>query len=174
MSTFSESATTALALIVSFDTGLWTVVGRSLAVSATACAIACGIGLVAGAWLGVARFPGRDAVLTVLNTLLALPSVVVGLLVYLLLSRAGPLGFPGLAVQLQGDGAWPRWCWWLPVVTALTRQVVADAGAPAWRAAASLGAGRVLRGLLLAWDERFALLTVLLASSAAPFPRSAR
>ena len=56
MSTFSESATTALALIVSFDTGLWTVVGRSLAVSATACAIACGIGLVAGAWLAVARF----------------------------------------------------------------------------------------------------------------------
>jgi tungstate transport system permease protein len=55
MSTFSESATTALALIVSFDTGLWTVVGRSLAVSATACAIACGIGLVAGAWLAVAR-----------------------------------------------------------------------------------------------------------------------
>ncbi|NTV86566.1 MAG: ABC transporter permease, partial [Burkholderiaceae bacterium] len=95
MSTFSESASTALSLITSFDAGLWTIVGRSLAVSATACAIACGLGLMLGAWLAVARFAGRDAVLTVLNTLLALPSVVVGLLVYLLLSRTGPLGFLG-------------------------------------------------------------------------------
>ena len=95
MSTFSDSASTALTLIASFDAGRWSIVGRSLAVSAMACVIACGFGLVAGAWLGVARFAGRDAVLTALNTLLALPSVVVGLLVYLLLSRTGPLGFLG-------------------------------------------------------------------------------
>ena len=92
MSTLTESATTALQLTFSADPALWTIVGRSLSVSATACLLACGAGLVLGAWLGVARFAGRGAVLAVLNTLLAVPSVVVGLVVYLLLSRSGPLG----------------------------------------------------------------------------------
>ncbi|MBK6926431.1 MAG: ABC transporter permease [Comamonadaceae bacterium] len=163
MSTFSESATTALALIVSFDTGLWTVVGRSLAVSATACAIACGIGLVAGAWLAVARFAGRDAVLTVLNTLLALPSVVVGLLVYLLLSRTGPLGFLGWMFSFKAM-VLAQVVLVVPVVTALTRQAVEDAERSHGEQLRSLGAGTGLRGLLLAWDERYALLTVLIAS----------
>ena len=163
MSTFSESATTALALILSFDTGLWTVVGRSLAVSATACAIACGLGLVAGAWLAVARFAGRDAVLTVLNTLLALPSVVVGLLVYLLLSRTGPLGFLGWMFSFKAM-VLAQVVLVLPVVTALTRQVVEDAEKSHGEQLRSLGARAGLRGLLLAWDERYALLTVLIAS----------
>ena len=92
MSTVTESANTALQLTFSADPALWTIVGRSLSVSATACLLACGAGLVLGAWLGVARFAGRGAVLAVLNTLLAVPSVVVGLVVYLLLSRSGPLG----------------------------------------------------------------------------------
>ena len=155
MSTFSESATTALALIVSFDTGLWTVVGRSLAVSATACAIACGIGLVAGA--------GRDAVLTVLNTLLALPSVVVGLLVYLMLSRTGPLGFLGWMFSFKAM-VLAQVVLVVPVVTALTRQAVEDAERSHGEQLRSLGAHTALRGLLLAWDERYALLTVLIAS----------
>jgi tungstate transport system permease protein len=163
MSTFSESATTALALIVSFDTGLWTVVGRSLAVSATACAIACGIGLVAGAWLAVARFAGRDAVLTLLNTLLALPSVVVGLLVYLLLSRTGPLGFLGWMFSFKAM-VLAQVVLVVPVVTALTRQTVEDAERSHGEQLRSLGAHPPLRGLLLAWDERYALLTVLIAS----------
>ena len=92
MSTLTESATTALELTLSSDPVLSTIVGRSLSVSATACVMACGVGLVLGAWLGVARFAGRGAVLAVLNTLLAVPSVVVGLVVYLVLSRSGPLG----------------------------------------------------------------------------------
>jgi tungstate transport system permease protein len=163
MSTFSESATTALALIVSFDTGLWTVVGRSLAVSATACAFACGLGLVAGAWLAVARFAGRDAVLTVLNTLLALPSVVVGLLVYLLLSRTGPLGFLGWMFSFKAMVV-AQVVLVVPVVTALTRQVVEDAEKSHGEQLRSLGARTAVRGLLLAWDERYALLTVLIAS----------
>src|SRR3989344_148897 len=95
MSTLTESASTALQLTLSSDPVLWTIVGRSLSVSATACLIACGVGLVLGAWLGVARFAGRGAVLAVLNTLLAVPSVVVGLVVYLVLSRSGPLGSLG-------------------------------------------------------------------------------
>ena len=163
MSTFSESATTALALIVSFDKGLWTVVGRSLAVSATACAIACGIGLVAGAWLAVARFAGRDAVLTLLNTLLALPSVVVGLLVYLMLSRTGPLGFLGWMFSFKAM-VLAQVVLVVPVVTALTRQAVEDAERSHGEQLRSLGAHTALRGLLLAWDERYALLTVLIAS----------
>ena len=101
MTTLSESAALALELIAGRDATLLSIVSRSLAVSATACLLACGAGLVLGAWLGVARFAGRGAVLTVLNTLLAIPSVVVGLVVYLLLSRSGPLGFLGWLFSFQ-------------------------------------------------------------------------
>ena len=163
MSTLSDSASTALALIASFDPGLWTVVGRSLAVSGTACLIGCGFGLALGAWLGVTRFTGRDGVLTVLNTLLALPSVVVGLLVYLLLSRSGPLGFLGWLFSFKAM-VLAQVVLVVPVVTALTRQTVEDADRSHGEQLRSLGAGTGLRGLLLAWDERYALLTVLIAS----------
>ena len=163
MNTFSESAITALALITSLDPGLWTIVGRSLAVSGSACALACGIGLVLGAWLGVARFAGRDAVLTVLNTLLALPSVVVGLLVYLLLSRSGPLGSWGWMFSFKAMVV-AQVVLVLPVMTALTRQIVEDAERAHGEQLRSLGARPLLRSLLLAGDERYALLTVLMAS----------
>ena len=79
MNTFSDSVATALQLLVSFDPQLWVIVSRSLAVSATACAIGYVLGVLLGAGLAVSRFRGRGAVLLVLNTLLALPSVVVGL-----------------------------------------------------------------------------------------------
>ena len=163
MSTFTESAATALQLIVSFDPGLLAVVGRSLAVSATACALACGVGLGLGAWLGVARFSGRAVVLAVLNTLLAAPSVVVGLVVYLLLSRSGPLGFLGWLFSFKAMVI-AQACLVLPVVTALTRQAVEDVERTHGEQLRSLGAGPLLRSLLLAWDERYALLTVLIAS----------
>ena len=163
MSTFSESAATALQLIFSFDPVLLAIVGRSLAVSATACALACGIGLVLGAWLGVVRFAGRDAVLTLLNTMLAVPSVVVGLVVYLLLSRSGPLGHLGWLFSFKAM-VLAQALLVLPVVTALTRQAVEDAESGHGEQLRSLGAGALLRSLLLAWDERYALLTVLIAS----------
>lgn len=163
MSTFSESAATALQLIASLDPALLTIVGRSLAVSASACAMACALGLVLGAWLGVARFAGRDAVLTGLNTLLAVPSVVVGLLVYLLLSRSGPLGYLGWLFNFQAM-VLAQAILVLPVATALTRQVIEDAERQHGEQLRSLGAGTGLRGLLLAWDERYALLTMLMAS----------
>lgn len=163
MNTFSESAATALNLIAGADAQLLSIVGRSLAVSATACAIACGFGVVLGAWLGVARFAGRGALLTVLNTALALPSVVVGLVVYLLLSRSGPLGFLGWLFSFQAMVI-AQALLVLPVVTALTRQAVEDADRSAGEQLSSLGAGPLLRSLLVAWDERYALLTVLIAS----------
>lgn len=163
MTTLTESASTALQLITSLDSGLLTIVGRSLSVSATACFLACGVGLMIGAWLGVARFAGRGAVLTVLNTLLAVPSVVVGLVVYLLLSRSGPLGFLGWLFSFKAM-VLAQTLLVLPVVTALTRQTVEDANDLHGEQLRSLGARVLMRSLLLAWDERYALLTVVIAS----------
>ncbi|MBK8072092.1 MAG: ABC transporter permease [Ramlibacter sp.] len=162
MNTFADSALTALALIAAADPVLLSIVARSLSVSASACALACAGGLLLGAWLAVARFPGRGAVLTLLNTLLALPSVVVGLVIYLLLSRSGPLGFLGWLFTFKAM-VLAQAVLVLPVVTALTRQAVEDAETAHGEQLRSLGAGTALRGLLLAWDERFALLTVLIA-----------
>ncbi len=163
MNTFSDSVTTALQLVLSGDPGLWTVVSRSLAVSAMACLLACSLGLVFGAWLAVSRFPGRGAVLTLLNTFLAVPSVVVGLVIYLLLSRSGPLGFLGWLFSFQAM-VLAQACLVLPLVTALTRQVVEDADRSHGEQLTSMGARPVLRSLLLAWDDRYALITVLLTA----------
>ena len=162
MSTFSDSAATALHLIVGADPTLLSIVSRSLAVSAMACLLACGAGLLLGAWLGVSRFAGRGALLTVLNTSLALPSVVVGLVVYLLLSRSGPLGFLGWLFSFKAMVI-AQAILVLPVATALTRQVVEDVDSANGEQLRSLGAGPLLRSLLLAWDERYALLTVVIA-----------
>ena len=163
MTTLASSASSALQLVLSLDTTLLSIVGRSLALSATACALACAIGLVAGAWLGVARFAGRGAVLALLNTFLALPSVVVGLVVYLLLSRSGPLGFLGWLFSFKAM-VLAQTVLVLPVVTALTRQAVEEADAAHGEQLRSLGAGPLLRSLLLAWDERYTLLTVMMTA----------
>jgi tungstate transport system permease protein len=162
MNTFTDSAATALALLAGLDSTLLAIVGRSLAVSGAACALACGVGLPLGAWLGVTRFTGRGPLLTLLNTLLALPSVVVGLLVYLLLSRSGPLGFLGLLFSFQAM-VLAQTVLVLPVAAALTRRAVEDADRSHGEQLASLGARPLLRSLLLAWDERYALLTILIA-----------
>ena len=163
MNTFSDSVGTAFSLIATFDPLLASIVFRSLAVSACACAIACSAGLLLGAWLGVVRFRGRGIVLTVLNTLLALPSVVVGLVVYLLLSRSGPLGFLGWLFSFQAM-VLAQAVLVLPVVTALVRQTIEDADRLHGEQFQSLGAGKGMRSLLLLWDERYALLTVLIAA----------
>jgi tungstate transport system permease protein len=162
MNTFQESLAQALQLVAGADAGLFAIVGRSLAVSSLACLIACTLGLFCGAWLAVARFPGRGWAVVVLNTLLAVPSVVVGLLVYLLLSRSGPLGALGWLFSFRAM-VLAQVLLVLPVCTALTRQVVEDAEAANGEQLRSLGAGGALRSLLLAFDERYALLTVLLA-----------
>ena len=162
MNTFSDSAVTALHLITSLDPGLWTIAGRSLGVSATACFLGCFAGIALGAFLGVSKFAGRSALLTVLNTFLALPSVVVGLVIYLLLSRTGPLGFLGWLFSFKAM-VLAQFILVVPVAAALSRQVVEDvemAHGEQWR---SLGAGKVLRSILLAWNERFALLTIVVA-----------
>ena len=162
MSSFSQSALTALHLLVSAEPALWSIVARSLAVSGLACLLACALGLLLGAWIGVARFQGRAAVLALVNTLLAVPSVVVGLLVYLLLSRSGPLGYLGWLFSFKAM-VLAQAVLVLPVVIALVCQQVEDAETAHGEQLRSMGAGSGLRSLLLAWDERFALLTVALA-----------
>ena len=163
MNSFSDSAVTAFFLITSLDPVLAGIVARSLAVSALASAIACSAGLLLGGWLAVARFRGRGGVLALLNTALALPSVVVGLVVYLLLSRSGPLGFLGWLFSFKAM-VLAQSVLVLPVVTALVRQTIEDADRSHGEQLQSLGASRFMRSLLLLWDERYALLTVLIAA----------
>ena len=163
MTSFTESASTALQLIFSLDPHLMAIVARSLWVSVWAAGLACCVGLLLGAALGVGRFAGRGALLALLNTFLAVPSVVVGLVVYLLLSRTGPLGFLGWLFSFKAM-VLAQALLVLPVVMALTRQVVEDAEGLHGEQLQSLGAGTLFRSLLLAWDERYALLTVFIAA----------
>ena len=162
MNAFSDSLRAAAGLVAAADGGLVDIVARSLAVSGLACAIGCGLGLALGAWLGVARFRGRGGALTVLNTLLALPSVVVGLIFYLLLSRSGPLGALGWLFSIKAMVI-AQSVLVLPVASALTRQVVEDVDRVHGEQLRSLGAAWPLRAALIAWDERYALLTVAIA-----------
>jgi tungstate transport system permease protein len=159
MQYFLDSFAIALGLIGRQDAVLWSVVARSLWVSAWACSIALALGLGLGAWLGVARFRGRGACLVVLNALLALPSVVVGLVVYLLLSRSGPLGSLGWLFSVKAM-VLAQFVLVLPVVLALTRQVVEDAQRRHGEQLESIGLGAGWRAVVLLWDERQTMLTV--------------
>ncbi|HEV7914936.1 MAG TPA: ABC transporter permease [Albitalea sp.] len=163
MNPFLDSAAQAAKMVADGDPQLLHIVGLSLAVSASACVIATTLGLLAGAALAVWRFPGRGALLVVLNTLLALPSVVVGLVVYLLLSRAGPLGSWGIlftpAAMVIAQSLLVT-----PIVAALVRQTIEDAMRDHGEQLRSLGAGRLACALIIAWDERLALLTLALVA----------
>jgi len=152
----------ALGLIASLDANLFAIIGLSLKVSFTAVALAAAIGLPLGAAVAVFRFPGRGAVAAFLNALMGLPPVVVGLLVYLMLSRAGPLGVLGLLFTPTAMIV-AQCLLVVPIVAALTRQAVEDL----WREYAeqlrSLGAGPGRAWRTLLWDARFTLATVVLA-----------
>jgi ABC-type tungstate transport system substrate-binding protein len=155
------SFATALDLVTHADPALVRTVALSFAVSGSACLAAAALGLPAGAWLAAARFPGQRAVLLVLDTLLALPSVVVGLAIYLLLSRSGPLGSWGLLFTPPAMVI-AQTCLALPIVAALSRQVVADALREGGDPLRSMGAGPMLSALLMLLHERWAVATLLL------------
>jgi tungstate transport system permease protein len=159
MNPFLDSAATAVRLVAERDPQLLHIVGLSLSVSGIACVVATALGLLAGALVAVWRFPGRSGVLVVLNTLLALPSVVVGLMVYLLLSRAGPLGAWGIlftpAAMVIAQSLLVT-----PIVAALARQTIEDAMRDHGEQLRSLGATRLECALIIAWDERLALTTL--------------
>ncbi len=161
MSALGESFATALRLIVHADPELVRTVALSLAVSGSACVCAAAIGLAAGAWLAVARFPGQHAVLLALDTLLALPSVVVGLVVYLLLSRSGPLGSWGILFTPTAMVI-AQTMLVLPIIAALARQVVADALRDGGDQLRSMGASPFVCALLMLVHERWAVATLML------------
>jgi len=158
----SEALSTALALLIGLDSKLVEIVLLSLRVSLSAVAIAALLGLPLGAAIAVARFPGRQTVIVVLNALMGLPPVVVGLLVYLLLSRAGPLGALGILFTPSAM-VFAQSILILPIVAALSRQAIEDAWREYEEQLRSLGAGRMDAALTLLWDTRFSLLTTILA-----------
>ena len=163
MNTFAESLSVALGLITHADAALWQIVTLSLRVSASACALGAAFGLLLGAWLAVARFSGHALVVGTLNTLLALPSVVVGLLVYLLLSRSGPLGSWGILFTPTAMVI-AQSMLVVPLIAALARQLVVDALREGGDELQAMGAGPLLTALLLLAHARLAVLTVLLTA----------
>lgn len=162
MNGFADSLGAAFALIATGDAALGEIVGLSLKVSLTAVLLACVMGLPVGAAVGAFRFPGRAALAVALNALMGLPPVVVGLIVYLMLSASGPLGPLGL-LYTPTAMIIAQTILVAPIVAALTRQVVEDLSVEYAEQFASLGVGAFDRLGALLWDARFSLLTVALA-----------
>ena len=163
MSTLADSLQLAAGLIADGDPALLRIVGLSLRVSGTACLIGAVAGLVLGSWLAVKRFPGHGALVWLSNTMLALPPVVVGLLVYLLLSRAGPLGELGLLFTPTAMVV-AQAVLVVPLITALARRIVADALDEGGEQLRSLGAGPMAAACLLLVHQRRAVATALLTA----------
>jgi tungstate transport system permease protein len=158
----SDALLAAAQLVASADATLLGIVALSLVVSLSAVALATLLGLPLGALLAVARFPGRRLIIVLLNALMGLPPVVVGLAVYLLLSRAGPLGSLGLLFT-PGAMVVAQTLLILPIIAALCRQVVEDAWLEYRDQLRSLGVDGVRAALTVLWDIRFSLLTAVLA-----------
>lgn len=162
MPTMTDTLLDALRLLGDFDTQLVEIVWLSLRVSMSA--VLCGalIGLPIGAWLAVAAFPGRNVLVVVLNGLMGLPSVVVGVVVYLALSRSGPFGSFGLLFS-PGAMVIAQMLLVIPLMAALTRQIVEDA----WRDYVAeftvMGFSRAQTVATLLHDTRHSLLVALLA-----------
>ncbi len=158
----SQTLLDALALLGSFDHRLLEIVGLSLRVSLSALTIGTLLGLPLGAWLAVARFPGRGGLIVLLNALMGLPSVVVGVLVYLLLSRSGPLGSYGLlfspAAMIVAQSLLV-----VPLIAAVSRQIVEDAWKDYAPEFSLIGIGRMQAVVLLLTDCRFSLTVATLA-----------
>jgi tungstate transport system permease protein len=152
----------ALQLILSGDPALIAIVRLSLIVSLTAVAGAAVIGLPVGALVALARFPGRELVIVVMNALMGLPPVVVGLAVYLLLSRSGPLGSWGLLFTPQAMVI-AQTILIAPIIAALARQTIEDLWVEYRDELAAMDVGLAGRIATLLWDARFSLVTTLLA-----------
>lgn len=162
MDEFSAAPRLAIALLLSLDRDLVAIVGLSLAVSLSAVALAAIIGLPIGAAIAVWRFPGRAAVVALLNALMGLPPVVVGLVLYLLLSRAGPLGELGLLFTPTAMVI-AQCVLVTPIIAALTQQTVADLHEEYDEQLRSLGVGPARAIGTLLWDGRVSLVTAILA-----------
>jgi tungstate transport system permease protein len=153
---------TALEFIWSGDARLFAIVGLSLFVTLAATVLATVTGMPLGALVGLTRFPGRNAVIVLLNGCMGLPPVVVGLVVFLLLSRSGPLGTFGILFTPQAMII-AQAVLIAPIIAALTRQVVEDLWAEYQDELTAMDVGPVSQVVTLLWDARFSLVTILLA-----------
>jgi tungstate transport system permease protein len=156
------SDVSALQLVLSGDPGLFAIVGLSLNVSLSAVLLAAVIGVPLGALLALTQFRGREAVIVILNALMGLPPVVVGLAIFLLLSRSGPLGslgllFTPLAMVIA------QTVLVAPIIAALTRQTIEDLWIEYRDELTAMNVGPMRRMSTLIWDARFSLVTALLA-----------
>jgi len=162
MSDFTEAFAAAGRLIAAGDPTLIGIVLLSLRVSLSAVLLAATLGLPLGALLALARFPGRTGIVIVLNACMGFPPVIAGLVLYLLFSRAGPLGSWGLlftpTVMIIAQCALVT-----PIIAALTRQVIEDLWAEYREQLKSLGASRLRAAFTLLWDARLTLGTAVLA-----------
>ncbi len=162
MGEISTGFATAVRLIVGLDADLLEIVALSLRVSMTAVLLAALTGLPLGAVLALYPFRGRTAVVVLLNALMGLPPVVVGLAVYLVLSRSGPLGFLGLLFSTSAM-VLAQWVLVTPIVAAIARQILADLWSEYRDLLRSLDARPWQAVLTVIWDGRVSLLTALLA-----------
>ncbi len=162
MNDLTSAFATAIDLIIALDAELLAIIALSLRVSLTAAVLAGLIGLPLGALIALSAFPGRGAVIAVLNALMGLPPVVVGLLVYLLLSRAGPLGELGILFTPSAMVI-AQTVLVAPIVAALTRQTIADLHTEYDEQLRSLQLRRWESLVTLLWEGRFSLVTALLA-----------
>jgi tungstate transport system permease protein len=153
---------TALELVFSADPRLMSIVILSILVSCSAVALAALIGLPLGALIALTRFPGREGVIVLLNALMGLPPVVVGLAVYLLLSRSGPLGSWGILFTPKAMII-AQAILVTPIIAALARQTIEDLWTEYRDELAAMNVGPLGRIATLLWDARFSLVTTLLA-----------
>lgn len=162
MSEIAAAFGLALQLIAVLDAELVDIVGRSLYISLSAVIIAAAIGLPLGAVIAVYRFPGRRAAIVLLNALMGLPPVFVGLMVYLLLSRAGPLGVLGLLFTPAAMIA-AQTVLITPIIAALSREIMRELYEEYQEQLCSLGARPRDTVLTLLWDGRLGLVTAVMA-----------
>ena len=153
---------TALQLVLTGDPSLFAIVRLSLLVSLSAVLLAALVGVPVGALLALTRFPGREALIVVLNALMGLPPVVAGLAIFLLLSRSGPLGSWGILFTPQAMVI-AQTVLVAPIIAALTRQTIEDLWVEYRDELAAMDVGPGWRVATLVWDARFSLVTALLA-----------
>jgi tungstate transport system permease protein len=152
----------ALSLVLGGDPTLYSIVRLSLLVSVSAVALAAIVGFPLGAFLALIQFPGRALIVVIINAFMGLPPVVVGLAVFLLLSRSGPLGFLGILftpkAMIIAQGLLV-----IPIIAALARQTIEDLWVEYRDELTAMRIGPIRRVTTLLWDARFSLVTTLLA-----------
>lgn len=159
MTDLSDALAQAFRLATSGDPEFYGIVGLSLRVSGTSAVLACLLGIPVGAWLAMSRFKGRGLAIAIVNAALGVPSVVVGLVVYLALSRSGPLGFLGMLFTPAAMVA-AQTVLIAPMVAALARQTLQDTWGEYRDLFASWGIGWATAVATLVWDCRFSLVTI--------------